>query len=125
VAVAAAPPTTGTNGDTSDVTFTLTTQGTISEIANPYAGAAVEVDPVITSVTPAGRSVGELVTIIGTGFTPASTVTIDALSVPADTLTVVSTTMIIATIPATAAGAANVIVTTAAGASNAFAYTVV
>lgn len=125
VSVAQTPPTTGTNGDTSDILFTLATKGAVLEIANPFAGAAVAVAPVITSITPTGRSVGEQVTIIGTGFTAAATITFDGVAVPADTITFVSTTMLVITIPAGAVTASPVIVTTTAGASNTVSYTVV
>jgi len=125
VSVAQAPPTTGTNGDTSDVTYTLATKGEAVEIVNPYAGAGVAVDPVITSVTPTGRSVGEQVTILGANFTAAATITFDGVAVPADTITYVDTTRLVITIPAGAAGASDVIVTTTAGASNTVSYTVV
>lgn len=80
-------------------------------------------DPVIYSVTPAGQSVGEQVVITGTNFTGMTGVTIDTIAVVSPLLADDST--IIATIPTGAAGAANVIVTTADGTSAAYAYTVV
>jgi hypothetical protein len=52
-------------------------------------------------------------------------VTIDGVPVVADTLTVVNDSTIVAVIPAGTAGAADVIVTNATGASAAVSYTVV
>lgn len=124
VSCAQTPPTTGTAGQTSDIVHTLTTKGKITQIVNPYAGAAVAVAPVITSITPTGRSVGEQITILGTGFTAAATITIDGTAVPADTITYVGPNMLVVTIPAGAVTASPVIVTTTAGPSNTVSYTV-
>lgn len=92
---------------------------------------AVAAVPTITSVLPAGESVGEHVTIKGTRFmaggvalvTGASGVTIDGIN--ATDYTVVDKNTIVATIPVAAAGAAAVIVTNATGASAPTNYTVV
>lgn len=86
--------------------------------------------PTITSVLPAGRSVGEQVTIKGTRFMASgvsivTAVSIDGVSLNADTYTVIDKNTIIATIPSGAAGAAAVIVTNGTGASAATNYTVV
>lgn len=80
-------------------------------------------DPVISAVLPAGQSVGEPVNILGAGFTGATAVTIDGLSVVAPV--VVNDSLIIAIIPASAAGPAPVVVTTPNGVSPAGSYTVV
>lgn len=124
VAVAQTPPTTGTVGNTSDIVHTLTTKGTITEIANPWGGAGVTAAPVITSVTPDGRAVGEQLTILGTGFTAAATITIDGISLAPEEITYVGPNMLVVTIPVGASGASDVIVTTAGGASNTVSYTV-
>jgi len=105
--------------------FTLTGQGKATKITNPAVEVDTPIDPVIQSVTPAGQSVGEQVTIVGSSFVDITSITIDGLPVPVGTYTVLNTSEIVATIPATAAGAAAVVVTTAAGASNAVQYTVV
>lgn len=124
VSVAQTPPTTGTVGATSDIVHTLTTQGTILEIANPYAGAGVAVAPVVSSVSPEGRGIGEIVTIAGSGFTAAATVTIDGVALTPAEISYIGPNRLDVIIPATAAGAADVIVTTTAGASNAVSYAV-
>lgn len=124
VSVAQTPPTTGTVGATSDVVHTLTTKGTILEIANPYLGAGVAATPVIAAVSPAGRAIGELITIGGSGFTAAATVTIDGVSLTPEEITYVGPNMLIVTIPTGAVGPSPVIVTTTGGASNTVAYTV-
>jgi hypothetical protein len=87
-----------------------------------HPAAATAPDPVISTVTPAGQSVGEVVKIIGANFTGATAVTIDGT---AASFEVASGTVVYASIPIGAAGAAEVIVTTAAGASDPAAYVVV
>jgi hypothetical protein len=81
-------------------------------------------NPAITSILPTGRSVGGQVTITGVRFSGASAVSIDGVSVAAPDFSVVSDTKIVAVIPATAAGASDVIVTNGTGPSTAVNYTV-
>jgi len=75
----------------------------------------VSVAPTLSSINPtAGTSLGNTpVTLTGTNFTGSSTVTIGGLS--ASNIVVVNETTITANTPAHAAGAVNVVVTTAAG----------
>lgn len=80
--------------------------------------------PVIVSLSPAGRKIGEQINITGRNFTGVTGVTIDGNAVTAVNRTLVSDSLIVATIPASSVGAADVIVTTAAGASAAVSYTV-
>lgn len=102
-------------------TVTITGAGYAWRISNPFTGwAGADTTPVITSVTPAGQSVGEIVRIDGSALSGVTGVTIDSL--PADFQAAGGT--VFAVIPATAAGDAPVIVTTAAGASAAVSYTV-
>ncbi|WP_419704989.1 IPT/TIG domain-containing protein [Promicromonospora sp. NFX87] len=124
VSVAQTPPTTGIVGATSDVTHTLTSKGKILEIANPYTGAAVAQDPIIAAISPAGRAVGEIITINGSNFTAAATVTIDGIALAPEEINYVGPNQLVVVIPVAAAGASPVIVTTTAGASNAVQYTV-
>lgn len=77
--------------------------------------------PVISAVTPSEAAVGEIVKITGTRFTGTTGITIDAVAVTE--FSVHSDDTIYAVIPATVSGAADVVVTTAAGASTAYAYT--
>jgi len=105
--------------------FTLTGQGRATKIANPAVAVGTAQAPVISSITPAGQSVGDQVEIVGSNFVGVTTITIDGVSVPAGTYTVQNASTIIATIPTGAVGASPVIVTTAAGASAAVSYTVV
>lgn len=79
--------------------------------------------PVIASVTPAGQSVGEQVLISGTGFASMVSGTIDGAAIAS--YTVVDDRNLVATIPAGAVGAADIIITNSAGASAAVSYTVV
>ncbi|NCD23919.1 MAG: hypothetical protein EOL90_13430, partial [Spartobacteria bacterium] len=100
-----------------DLKFT----GTISGSAY-FADVALEAAvPLIVSVLPSGGAPGEMVTITGSRFTGTTGITIDAAAVVE--FEVVSDTKIAALIPATVTGAADVVVTNAAGASAAYAYT--
>jgi hypothetical protein len=77
--------------------------------------------PIISTVLPSGAAAGELVTITGSGFTGATSVTVGGTEV-AD-FPVINDGYIVASLPAGAAGSAPVIVTNAQGASTAKAYT--
>ncbi|HWU33543.1 MAG TPA: IPT/TIG domain-containing protein [Marmoricola sp.] len=107
--------------DIAEVTATLTGDGVLTAIANPYASTAV---PQITSVTPSAQTVTNLITITGNGFIgtiPTSGVTVGGVN--STGWTVVSDNTIIAKIPTGTAGSAPIIVTNAIGASSSFAYT--
>lgn len=86
-------------------------------------GDPADTVPTITSVqgspNPAGE--GDLVTITGTEFVGTTAVTFGGVA--ADDYTVISNTRIEAVVPAGAAGAVNVVVTNAVGASAPFSYT--
>lgn len=103
---------TGPGGEIETLAFTLTGKGPYEEIANPFAGWAATA-PVITSVTEPGQGTGELVTITGSGFLGTTAVTFDAIA--ASDFEVVSSTTILAVLPADAAGTVPVQVTTPAG----------
>lgn len=77
--------------------------------------------PIVSTVLPSGAAAGELVTITGSGFTGATSVTIGGVT--AADFTVINDGYIVASLPAGAAGSAPVIVTNAQGASVAKAYT--
>jgi hypothetical protein len=87
--------------------------------------------PTLTSALPAGRSVGEQIVITGTRFAAGGTsivtaITIDGVTVPADTFTVIDANTIVATIPTGAAGASPIVVTNTTGASTTpLSYTVI
>lgn len=107
--------------DLDEVTITLTGDGALASIANPYAASAV---PVVLSATPSGASVGQLVTITGTGFIgTVPTTGVKFAAVNATSWSVVSDNVIVAVVPAGSAGSAPIIVTNGAGASAAFPYT--
>jgi hypothetical protein len=107
--------------DLEEVTMTYTGDGALTPITNPYAAAAV---PVIATATPSGVSVGNQVTITGNGFTGTVVTTgVKFGATNATAWTVVSDSLIVAIMPAGSAGAANITVTNAAGASTAFSYT--
>ena len=77
--------------------------------------------PVVSTVTPSGGAVGDVIKVSGTRFVGVTGITLDAVNVT-DYQVHDSSTIYLA-IPATVAGAADLIVTTAAGASTAYAYT--
>lgn len=107
--------------DLDEVTITLTGDGILSAIANPYAAAAV---PVVLAASPSGASVGQLVTITGTGFVGTVVTTgVKFNAVNATSWSVVSDNTIVAIMPAGSAGVGNIVVTNAAGSSTSFAYT--
>jgi hypothetical protein len=108
------------SGAPETLTVTYTGKGPYTEIANPFTGWDAAA-PTIQSVTPSGAGEAELVTITGSGFTGATDVTFGAT--PADDFTVVGDASIVASLPAGSAGAADVVVTNATGASAAFPYT--
>lgn len=106
--------------DVEEVTASFKGDGVLSDIANPYAAAAV---PVIATATPSGAAVGTLVRITGAGFVgTVSTTGVKFGATNATTWDVVSDSLIEAVVPAGSAGAANIVVTNAAGASAAFTY---
>lgn len=117
-------------------TFTadvIITPGAIGGPVNAYATATVTLGvdgkptlvpaaaavPVITTATPSGAGESDLVTISGVRFTGATDVDFGAVS--AD-FTVVSDTSVVALVPAGDAGAVNLVVTNATGASDPLSY---
>lgn len=105
--------------DLDAVTVTLTGDGILSTITNPYsAGTAA---PVAIAASPSGAGAGKAVLITGTGFTGATAVTFNAIA--ATSFTVQNDQSITAVLPAGSAGSAPIIVTTPAGASVALPYT--
>ena len=115
---------TGPNGEIEMLSITLTGKGTYDKITNPFAGWGAAA-PTITSITPTGKSIGDQVTITGTGFTGITALKFDAIVLDVDTYTVVGASTIVATIPPTSAGVEPVTVTNATGVSAAVNYTVV
>lgn len=101
-------------------TITAQGDGALTVISNPVAGSQI---PVIATALPTGKSTGDLLKIYGNLFTGATAITIDGANVLK--FTVDSDNVITALIPAAVAGAANIVVTTPAGASTAYAYTAV
>lgn len=107
--------------DLDAATVSITGDGALASITNPYTPSAV---PVVTAATPSGASVGQLVTILGQGFTgTVATTGVKFGATNATNWVVVSDSEIVATVPAGTAGAASIVVTNANGASSAFAYT--
>lgn len=111
---------TGPEGAIEQFAFTLTGKGPADEIANPFTGWAATT-PSVASVLPGGESAGEQVTITGANLLGATSVKFGA--VEATDFTVVSSTTIVATIPAGTAGSAPVTVVTPGGTSSPRAYT--
>ena len=115
---------TGPGGEIEVIAITLTGKGEYENIVNPFPTPAAAV-PTITSITPTGKSIGDQVTITGTGFIGVTVVKFDAIVLNVDTYTVVSASTIVATIPPLSAGVEPVTVTNATGVSAATNYTVV
>ena len=107
--------------DLNELAVTLSGDGVLTKIANPYAPASA---PSISSATPSGASVGQQVTIKGTGFTgTVATTGVKFGATNATSWVVVSDQVIVAVVPTGSAGAANIVVTNATGPSAAFSYT--
>jgi hypothetical protein len=107
--------------DVEEVTATFKGDGSLTAITNPWAAPAV---PVIVSADPSGVAAGGQVKITGSGFTgTVSTTGVKFGATNASTWTVVSDSVIVATVPAGSAGSAPIVVTNTAGASTAFPYT--
>lgn len=106
------------NADTEVFTVSLSGKGEYMPIANPYTGDAPAI-PAISAITPPDQNSGELVTIIGSGFLTATTLTFDGL--PADFVPSNDAT-IVALLPTDTAGTVPVIVTNPTGPSVAFNY---
>jgi hypothetical protein len=107
--------------DLNELAITLTGDGELADITNPYAPTSV---PAITSATPSGASVGQQVTIKGSGFTgTVATTGVKFGATNATSWVVVSDQVIVAVVPTGSAGAANIVVTNATGPSTAFSYT--
>lgn len=100
------------------VNVTLLGQGARVPIGNPSGTGTV---PVISSVTPTGQTVGDQIVIKGGNYTGTTAVTIDGVS--ATEFVVVDASTLVAVIPATVAGAADITVTTPGGTSAPYAYT--
>jgi hypothetical protein len=105
--------------DLDAVTLTLSGDGILTTIPNPYQASGGK--PVVTSVSPAGQGAGKAVLIVGSGFTGATAVSFGGTN--ASDYSVQSDQSLTAVLPAGSAGATAVVVTTAAGASVAFTYT--
>lgn len=82
-------------------------------------------NPFIATITPAGKSVGGQVLVQGYNLTPITATTFDGVTVAAGARVELNPGAVYVTIPTGAAGASDVIITTANGASNAAGYTVV
>lgn len=101
-------------------TITVMGDGPLTIITNPLVGSQV---PVITNVLPTLAAPGDIIRVYGNKFQSSaiSAFTIDAQ--PVLEYTIHSDNLIYAVVPASVSGAAAVIITNAAGASNTYAYT--
>lgn len=108
----------GTQEGISQVAVTLQSQSKLSLVAHPYPLAAAA--PTVTSASPTAVSVagGQIVHIVGSGFTgTVATTGVKFGGTNATAFTVDNDHLIIAVTPAKTAGAAQVVVTNATGAS--------
>lgn len=103
------------------LSFSITASAVTGKKFRWFHPALKVVAPTVTAATPPNATVGQTITITGTGFTDVTDVTIGGVS--ATSFTVVSPTSITAVMPAGAAGSAPVKVTNGAGTSAGFAYT--
>lgn len=87
----------------------------------PFVVTGTSAVPLITAATPSGQAATEIVTIVGSRFTGVTAVTFGGTAATA--FQVLSDHLLVATVPAGTAGSAAILVTNAAGASAAFAYT--
>ncbi|MBN0039388.1 IPT/TIG domain-containing protein [Cellulosimicrobium cellulans] len=110
----------GADGAAERIGVTLTGKGKRKSIVNPFTGWGATA-PTITGVTPEGAGDGDLVTIVGSGFIGVTGITIDGA--PVTEFVAVNAATIMAVVPVGDAGDVPVIVTNAAGASDAFVYT--
>jgi len=107
--------------DLNEIQITLTGDGAISSIGPVTVTPPA---PLVLTATPAAVAVGGIVQITGAGFT--GTIAVSGVKFGATNATswfVVSDSVIVAVMPAGSAGAANIVVTNAAGASTALPYT--
>lgn len=106
--------------DADAATVAMTGDGVLFTITNPGVAAAA---PVILAAAPTAVAAGGQVRIDGSGFT--GTIVTSGVKFGASNATswqVISDNVIVAVMPAGTAGAANVVVTNAVGASTAFTY---
>lgn len=107
--------------DIDEVTISFT--GTDVPLAQPANPGVAPTVPVVLSALPSAVAVGGQVTITGAAFTgTAPTTGVKFGAVNATSWVVVSDSVIVAVMPAGTAGAANIVVTNAVGASVAFTY---
>ena len=95
--------------------------GHTQQFYSAFEGA--EAVPTITTALPASKGAGDTVTLVGTGFTGTTGVTIGGVAVTGPNTDVISDTELHITLPAGTAGSAPIIVTNASGPSAAKAYT--
>lgn len=99
--------------------FTLTSDGVVEDITSPIAGTG---EPIIeSSLTPNGKTTGDVLVLRGYKFTGTTGITIDGQN--ATKFQVIDDYTLSVVIPATVSGAAAIVVTNAVGASDPFAYT--
>lgn len=118
-----------TRGQVDTVTLTLAIKrdaahgnGHFRETLLPYDTTP---NPYIVSITPSGKSIGGQVLVQGYNLTPITSMTFDGVTVAAGNRVEMNSGAVLVTIPSGAAGASDVIITTANGASNTVVYTVV
>lgn len=99
-------------------TFTLTNDGVVERIVSPIAGDG---KPILESASPAGQAPGDLIVVRGYGLKETVSATIDGQAVAE--IRPVDDNAIVLLIPATVSGSAPIVVTNAAGASEALPYT--
>ena len=105
--------------DLNEMQATLTGQGALNNISNPYSASSA---PVITSASQSGSGVGSQVTISGQNFTGTTAVKFGATTVTQ--YTVLSDSVIVAVVPTGGTGAVSITVTNGTGTSTGYSFTV-
>ena len=109
--------------DIEEITVKFDGDGILAPITNPAGTTAL---PVISAVSsnPAAEVAGGTIEIYGANFTtPIATTGVKIGGVNATSWDLISDSLIVAVVPTGSAGSAPIVVTTTAGASNAFPYT--
>lgn len=109
------------NAGIENTSVSIKSKGVYTPITNPYSPAGASSVAVVRTVSPAGRTAGQQVTLVGERMLAATEVRFG--STPATSITVVSDGTIVAVVPAGSAGTVNVTVITPAGTSAAVPYT--
>jgi hypothetical protein len=106
--------------DLDTAVFTMTGDGILAIIANPFAGSLV---PQLISASPSGQGVGKPVSVFGNFLDTTTAVSVNAVPLAAGTWYIVNGNQIVIVLPTGSAGSVPIVVTNTAGVSTSLAYT--